>query len=287
MRADSGPRLVLGVLALSVALAACGANDSHPLVVSDSGTHPRDAGAGQSRDAGNARDASPAGCDGHCAERAGPREAASDAPSVHPSLDAATGSSPDATPVAPDAAVDVPPGYPVGPYGGRAVGDVLGNLKWEGYVNDTAAALSSTEPYVPYSLDDLHRSGKALLLLHVADFDCAGCKSAAADLVKLGAAVVEAGGAVVEVLGSQGWEYVATRPYLDAWLATYDLRVTSVIDAPGHGLETLHVFGIRETSVIVDLTTMQIVWKMNGDVGGVDPSSIIAAAAEMHLRLGQ
>jgi hypothetical protein len=282
------PALALG---LALALAACSKSDAHLPFASERGTRAPGGGAGQGRDAGDARDASRTACDARCGEDAGAPDAARDAT---PSLDASGADARDAAdggvprvPVTADAADDVPPGYPTGPYGGRAVGDVLRNLRWEGYVNDGATALSSTEPYVPYSLDDLHRSGKPWLLLHVADFDCAGCRSAASDMATLGPGVVTAGGAVVEVLASEGFTFVADRTHLDAWLATYDLRVTSVIDAPGHGLETLHVVGVRETSLIVDLATMKIVWMMNGDLGGVDPSSINAAAAEMHRRLGK
>jgi hypothetical protein len=277
-------------LALSLALAACGKNDTHLPFASESGTRTSGHDGGQGRDAGSAGDAARAACSVSCPSDAGAEGGKDGGRAPTPPLDAsATDATDGATtsgPGKPDA-TDVPPGYPTGPYGGRAVGDVLGNLRWEGYVNDDATALSATEPYVPYSLDDLHRSGKAWLFLHVADFDCAGCRSAAGDMATLGQGVVAAGGAVVEVLASEGFSFVADRTHLDAWLATYDLRVTSVIDAPGHGLETLHVVGMRETSLVVDLSTMKVVWMMNGDLGGVDPSSINAAAAEMHRRLGQ
>src|SRR5262249_12548066 len=37
--------------------------------------------------------------------------------------------------------------YPAGPYG-NAVGSVMSNFQWEGYVNDLADAISNTKPYV-------------------------------------------------------------------------------------------------------------------------------------------
>jgi hypothetical protein len=98
---------------------------------------------------------------------------------------------------------------------------------------------------------------------------------------------VDAGGAVVEVLGSRAYTLPSTRQDLDAWLATYDLGVTSVIDASGHDLESLTALVVREVVVIVDLASMRIVWRFNGDLAGIDPSSINAAAAEMHRRLGR
>jgi hypothetical protein len=103
-------------------------------------------------------------------------------------------------------------------------------------------------------------------------------------LAAQGKQVVDAGGLVVEVLGSTGFFNPATASDLDAWVATYDLNVTSVIDAPGLGMQTINALGVRETAIIIDLSTMRVIWKMNGDLGGIQPSTINAAVTEM-LRL--
>lgn len=84
--------------------------------------------------------------------------------------------------------------------------------------------------------------------------------------------MVDAGGAIVEVLASSGGG-AATKANLNAWVTTYNLPVTSVIDAPS-STKTLTFFGIRETCVIVDVRTMKIVKKVNGSVAGSGDSSV-------------
>jgi hypothetical protein len=60
--------------------------------------------------------------------------------------------------------------YPTGPYG-NAVGDVLENLAWEGYVSDDAVGLADTKPYVTTSLDQLRRKpNKGYAMVHVSEF---------------------------------------------------------------------------------------------------------------------
>ncbi len=62
-----------------------------------------------------------------------------------------------------------PAPYPTGPYG-NAVGDTIPPLVWEGYVDPAADALATTEPFGPYSMLALHRSGRAFGIVHVAEF---------------------------------------------------------------------------------------------------------------------
>jgi hypothetical protein len=50
------------------------------------------------------------------------------------------------------------------------VGDVIANLAWEGYVNDTAAATSNTLPWKSYGSDDMRKSGKGYGLVHLSAF---------------------------------------------------------------------------------------------------------------------
>ncbi|MEI8256555.1 MAG: hypothetical protein WCJ30_12855 [Deltaproteobacteria bacterium] len=58
--------------------------------------------------------------------------------------------------------------YPAGPYG-TAVGQVLANLNWVGYVNSDGAMVSSALPYGPTSLDAL-RQGHHYGLIHISEF---------------------------------------------------------------------------------------------------------------------
>jgi hypothetical protein len=64
--------------------------------------------------------------------------------------------------------VDLGP-YPEGPYG-HEVGSTIPNLLWQGYVNETADGLATERPFVPYSMDDVRRSGKPYALVHVSEF---------------------------------------------------------------------------------------------------------------------
>src|SRR5262245_18439499 len=133
----------------------------------------------------------------------------------------------------------------------------------------------------------MRRSGREVALVHVADFDCPGCNNAASILAKGAKAFVDAGGLVVEVLGSQGFFNPADRAHLDAWVNTYDFVTTSVIDAPGQELATRDAMEIRETALVVDLTTMRVVFRMTGDLAGIEPASLCGAFPEMHRRLAR
>lgn len=60
--------------------------------------------------------------------------------------------------------------YPAGPYGNK-VGDVLPDLKWQGFVNATSDAQSDTKPFVSTSLDALRRTArKPYALIHVSEY---------------------------------------------------------------------------------------------------------------------
>src|SRR4051794_39199197 len=59
--------------------------------------------------------------------------------------------------------------YPAGPYG-ATIGDTVTPLVWEGYVNPTADAVSTTKAYGPYSMNDARLSGSKYALIHTAEF---------------------------------------------------------------------------------------------------------------------
>lgn len=60
--------------------------------------------------------------------------------------------------------------FPSGPYG-NAVGSVMANLAWEGYVSPLADAIASTKPWVTTSMDALRRDArKGYALVHVSEF---------------------------------------------------------------------------------------------------------------------
>lgn len=77
----------------------------------------------------------------------------------------------------------------------------------------------------------------------------------------------------------------AAKSDLDAWITTYKLPVTSVIDSPA-STATLTFFDIRETCVIVDVRTMKIVQKVNGSTAGSGDSSVKQLVPELLKLLG-
>lgn len=163
--------------------------------------------------------------------------------------------------------------YPAGPYG-KAVGDVMQNYSFHGYVNDDGTALSSTLTQSDFDLQAVRASGKRYALIHLATYICSGCKSAADDLGQLSLPVQQAGGAVIEALFGGD---------LDAWITAYDLKVTTAVPEPGGGL----VGGVadREHAFIVELSTMQIVWYGFGSYATTDNSSAKQGLAEMQTLL--
>ena len=84
---------------------------------------------------------------------------------------------------------------------------------------------------------------------------------------------MDAGGVVVEVLQTAyGGE--PTGQDLDAWIAGYQVTVSSVIDRDLDAeTETYAALGIREQTFIVELATMKVVWQVNGSILGIGESS--------------
>jgi len=52
------------------------------------------------------------------------------------------------------------------------------------------------------------------------------------------------------------------------------------------GTRTLTTYGVRESTFIVDLATMVVVFKVNGSVAGVGPSGVAQAIPRMLELLG-
>jgi hypothetical protein len=282
--------LVVSIGALSIA--ACGTTESRARTTSsDAG---RDApasaaggaasgGSGGASGSGTAGGVNGGGRSGHAGAGDasvldGSAPDASDAATSKPPADAASADAADGAGVGP---------YPPGPYGSK-VGSIFPNLELRGYVNDTAVGLANLEPWVePYTLEDLRKSGGRYALVHISAWFCPGCKHAAADLATLGKGLVDAGGRVVEILSQKTGSTPALRPDLDAWIDSYDLTVTSMIDSAATPLGAVKAVGVRETVVILELPSMKVVYMDHGDTTGKTASSIIAAAAEMHALLGK
>jgi hypothetical protein len=163
-------------------------------------------------------------------------------------------------------------------------------MQWIGYVDPTASAVATTEPYVMYSLDDARKSGAHYAMINLAESLCPGCQTSAGQLEMSGASVVQAGGIVIEVLETTGFVSQATQTSLQQWIGKYSLPVTTVKDPDNAGTATLNTLGGREHAYIVDLTTMKIVQFLTGDDLGGGPASGYSASqgmAAMHTLLGK
>lgn len=180
---------------------------------------------------------------------------------------------------------------------------------WMGYVDEGANALASTEPYVAYSFADAFKyaqqNGKKYLMVNVAEFTCPGCGESAAVMsvaddagVPAAAAVVHAGGMLIEVLESANFTGVPTQMQLQTWISDptaaqgpHALWVTTVADPPSSsGTPSWNFFGRRDQAYIVDLTTMKIIKYIDGNTGptaGGTGNSGPQAMSYMHTLLGK
>lgn len=188
---------------------------------------------------------------------------------------------------------------PAGPTGHLAVGCVLPDVSWIGYDDEGANAVATMEPYATYTLDAARKSGKRYAMINVAEFLCPGCANSATELgavgdggVSAGASVVKAGGVVIEVLETSGFQATASKTNLDSWVNKYSLMVTTVKDPDGPGgmlpaSPSLALFGRRDQAYIVDLTTMKITQFFPGNIGSASDNSAGVAMAAMHTLLGK
>lgn len=160
-------------------------------------------------------------------------------------------------------------------------------MQWIGYTDPTASVVATTEPYAAYTLDDAFTSGSHYAMINLAESDCPGCQKSAGEIQSGGAAVVQAGGVVIEVLETTGFTTQATQTSLEASINKYQLPVTTVKDPDGTGTATLNALGHREQAYIIDLTTMKIVDIIEGDETGLGSTSGGLALTEMHTLLGK
>jgi hypothetical protein len=107
---------------------------------------------------------------------------------------------------------------------------------------------------------------------------------AARELVASAKGIVDAGGAVVEILGTYAFSPTPpTKAQLDAWVTTHNINASSFIDAPGFGSQTINLFRVRERAVVVDLATMKVVWHGDGDQGGGRPNNSVVLGIQQIL----
>jgi hypothetical protein len=100
--------------------------------------------------------------------------------------------------------------------------------------------------------------------------------------------VVDAGGAVVEILATKGFLATAavTQADLIAWIGAYHLPVTTVKDPDALQGQSIQALYRREIAYIIDLSTMKIVDRIDGDVTGQGASAITQAIPRILTLLG-
>jgi hypothetical protein len=133
------PKLTSSVLVFAVAAsAACGGGSSSGTIAATN-----DAAEEVLVDASDPGDVAAADTNGPAADTATASDALSDAVALGP--------------------------YPSGPYGTNE-GDVLADLKWEGYVDEIGDAPAKTKPYVTTSMSAIRSTGRRYALVHLAEF---------------------------------------------------------------------------------------------------------------------
>ena len=93
----------------------------------------------------------------------------------------------------------------------------------------------------------------------------------------LGKQIVDAGGKVLEIMS----DAASTRPQLESWITTYNLNITSLIDAAGMAGAALNAATIRETVFIIKMPEMTIEYVNHGDISGISAPSVDAATTKI------
>lgn len=78
---------------------------------------------------------------------------------------------------------------------------------------------------------------------------------------------------IIEVLQTAGFS-APTKSNLDAWINTYSLPVTSLIDPPSKPKATFDTYGGREQVFVLDMRTMKILRYVQGSLAGSGDSSV-------------
>lgn len=173
------------------------------------------------------------------------------------------------------------PDYPEGPYGSSnpEVGTVVQDLRFLGY-RGSGDLLEPSEDFEEVSLSELRAESARYLLIHVSALWCATCQAEAAAMSEYTRQVVDAGGAVLELLvDGETLGLDPSQQELDVWILNNDLRMTTMI--PGDE-DVRRVFPDRDHVYIIDLSTMKVVWHEVGP--GLDRATSEIGAEEMLAR---
>lgn len=164
--------------------------------------------------------------------------------------------------------------YPEGPYarGDPEVGDVVENLTLLGHLGTPGRVTEVGDQLDLLSFSDLRETDATHLLLHTSATWCATCRVEALYLSEYTQSIVEEGGTVLElVVDGQATGVDPSKEELDVWVELSDLKVSTM----GPGDDNLRkVFPSRDHVYIIDLQTMEVVWRIDGPKDGQAASEI-------------
>jgi|GEM_PF-2201675 len=162
-----------------------------------------------------------------------------------------------------DSATESPdPDYPEGPYGEQnpEVGDTIEDLLFEGYKRIEAGAVVGDGSIAEIRLSDLRASGATYLFIHTATTWCPSCRAAADDLGLEADSFDEQDVQFLELLLDGSTSGITPDDtQLSNWAKGSDLTVSTVREIEGGRVRA--VFPSREYVYIIDLASMQVVWR--------------------------
>lgn len=164
--------------------------------------------------------------------------------------------------------------YPDGPYsrGDPEVGDVIEDLTLLGHLGIPGQVTETDDELDRLTFSELRETEATYLLIHTSATWCATCRVEALYLSEYTQAIAEEGGTVLElVVDGQATGFDPSKEELDVWVKLSDLQVSTM----GPGDDNLRkVFPSRDHVYIVDLETMEVVWRIDGPKDGRAASEI-------------
>ena len=142
------------------------------------------------------------------------------------------------------------------------VGDVLPDLELRGYVRNESTGLATSVASRSFKMSEALAAGtQRYVFIYDAAWWCSPCKQATQLVIgKLAANAAKAQFVEIVVEGATPTT-PATAADLDSWVTALSVPFTSAIDADPATFTTKKTYGIKETTYIVERSTMKIVAK--------------------------
>ncbi len=166
---------------------------------------------------------------------------------------------------APAAEPDAGNPYPEGPYG-NTTGTVLGDQEFAGYYRTETTGLATASTYEPLRFSDLRTKATVkYALVHTSAYWCGICKASVAELVKAYPTYADKAIFVDILVEGATPDDTSTKTQLDSWAKNLKVPYTVMRDPDGVSFRTQREIGPRKTLLIVELQTMQIIYRIADD----------------------